>query len=151
MRRNLSSLATLMYPRVHGCTLASKVPLLYMGFVHCGGAFHTPTHYGTRVLSKNCRRMYTSRSNILSFHVTSIRPGWKNVKRYRDGSTEVLWCCSFLPCLVAFWITLCYWSKIVVCCYSIVQVGLVGVCGSMWSGQHILSLPTVYAAVYDTL
>ena len=48
MRRSLSSLATLMYPRVHECTLASKVQLLYMGFVHCGGAFHTPTHYGTR-------------------------------------------------------------------------------------------------------
>ena len=22
---------------------------LYIGFVHCGGAFHTPTHYGTNV------------------------------------------------------------------------------------------------------
>ena len=27
----------------------------------------------------------------------------------------------------------------------------VGVCGRMWSGQYILSLPTVYAAVYDKL
>ena len=27
----------------------------------------------------------------------------------------------------------------------------VGVCGRMWSGHYILSLPTVYAAVYDTL
>ena len=39
-----------MYPRVHECTLASKVPLLYVGFVHCGGAFHTPTHYGTNTV-----------------------------------------------------------------------------------------------------
>ena len=30
--------------------------------------------------------LYTSRSNILSFHVTNIRPGWENVKRNRDGS-----------------------------------------------------------------
>ena len=27
----------------------------------------------------------------------------------------------------------------------------VGVCGRMWSGQHVFSLPTVYAAVYDKL
>ena len=30
-----------MYPRVHGCTLASKTPL--SGFVHCGGAFQMPS------------------------------------------------------------------------------------------------------------
>ena len=33
--------------------------------------------------------------------------------------------------------------------YVIVQMGLVGVCGRMGSGQCILSLTTVYAAVYD--
>ena len=27
----------------------------------------------------------------------------------------------------------------------------VGVCGRMWIGQYILSLPTVHAAVYDKL
>ena len=59
MRRNLSSLATLMYPRVHECALASKVPLLYMGFVHCGGAFHTPTHYGTNSIVKHNKNLHT--------------------------------------------------------------------------------------------
>ena len=29
--------------------------------------------------------------------------------------------------------------------------GLVGVCGRMWSGHYLLSLTTVYAAVYDML
>ena len=24
--------------------------LLYMGFVHCGGTFETPTHYGTNII-----------------------------------------------------------------------------------------------------
>ena len=33
------------------------------------------------------------------------------------------------------------------CCCT----GGVGVCGRMWSGQYTLSLPTVYAAVYDKL
>ena len=26
--------------------------LVYTGFVHCGGAFQTPTHYGTSKLGK---------------------------------------------------------------------------------------------------
>ena len=43
-----------MYPRVHGCTLASKAPLSGHGFVHCTGAFQTPTHYGTSTISA-CR------------------------------------------------------------------------------------------------
>ena len=45
--KNHSCPATLMHPRVHGCTLASRHRLVYMGFIHCGGAFQTPTHYGT--------------------------------------------------------------------------------------------------------
>ena len=32
-------------------------------------------------------------------------------------------------------------------CHCTSQVGWC-VCGRMWSGQYILSLPTVYAAVY---
>ena len=41
------------------------------------------------MLSKNDHRMFTSRSNILSFHATCIRPGWKNIKRYRETSTSL--------------------------------------------------------------
>ena len=69
-------------------------------------------------------------------------------------------CGSFLKVLLydynlnCKWITLCCWLlKILACCYRrnvIVQVGLVCVegCGV---GSTYLSLPTVYAAVYDKL
>ena len=69
-------------------------------------------------------------------------------------------CGSFLKALLYVynlnckWITLCCWLKIIVCCYRqdvIVQMGLVCVEGCAMGSIHILSLPTVYAAVYDEL
>ena len=47
--------------------------------------------------------------------------------------------------------TFCCWLKI--CSSMLLQARChctsgVGVCGRMWSGQYILNLPTVYAAVY---
>ena len=36
-----------MYPRVHGCTLASKAPLSVHGICPLWRAFQMPTHYGT--------------------------------------------------------------------------------------------------------
>ena len=38
-------------------------------------------------------------------------------------------------------------SSVLIVTGEIVQVGLVGVCGRMWSGQYILSLPSVYCCV----
>ena len=35
------------YPRTHGLPWLQRHRLVYMGVVHCGGTFQTPTHYGT--------------------------------------------------------------------------------------------------------
>ena len=48
-RRSHSCPATLVYPRVHRCTLAWKAPPKYMGFVHYGGAFQVTYNYGTSI------------------------------------------------------------------------------------------------------
>ena len=67
-------------------------------------------------------------------------------------------CGSFLKALLydynlnSKWITLCRWSKIVVCYYRgnvIVRTSGVGVCGV--GSIRILSLPTAHAAVHDKL
>ena len=66
-------------------------------------------------------------------------------------------CGSFLKALLYVYnlnckcITLCCWLKIIVCYYRqdvIVDVGLVCVEGCAVGSIHILSLPTVYGAVY---
>ena len=51
--------------------------------------------------------MYTLRSNILSFHVTGIRCGWKNVKNIGMGvrkGTVV----SFVPTLFGYFLGIPY-------------------------------------------
>ena len=82
MRRSLSSLATLMYPGFKGSASVH-------GIVHFGGAFHTPTHYGTSTqcyspldliqLMANWRPLHTlctydscSTEEIKSFYLVKI-------------------------------------------------------------------------------